>query len=403
MSSSEGAHRRDSRSIPTSTPAPKQQQQQQQQAKRRYSVFCVFWAVVRALKYPAFALLVPAILNYAALNRENALLQPQDGVQYNIGWNQKIFLQCKGNGTPTVILDAPIGETSDVWQLVQPLVSKHTTVCTYDRAGLGYSDRPYENTTSYAGDSSPAARDRDRTTPYTVERMVDDLNRLLNYASNQPKPLILVSSDFSTVVSRFYTLLYEQDVVGLLLINPMAEKMFTTRAGVWPGYWYRHVVPQVHMVYMSGLLGFNRLGIMLGLIKPAELPRSEEPLPDEVTLRKKHFLCQPKHLSSVVDEYRNVATSMDQLRTLYSVKPFPEHIDITIATYNQPLPDLPPDLQDAWSEGVETLRQVIHPKARHISISAADHTVFYTKPHVIANAIVDMAMRLRRHLISPKA
>ena len=43
------------------------------------------------------------------------------------------------------------------------------------------------------------------------------------------------------------------------------------------------------MVYMSGLLGFNRLGIMLGLIKPAELPRSEEPLPDEVTLRKVCF------------------------------------------------------------------------------------------------------------------
>ena len=43
------------------------------------------------------------------------------------------------------------------------------------------------------------------------------------------------------------------------------------------------------MVYMSGLLGFNRLGIMLGLIKPAELPRSEGPLPDEVTLRKVCF------------------------------------------------------------------------------------------------------------------
>ena len=45
---------------------------------------------------------------------------------------------------------------------------------------------------------------------HTQCRMVDDLNRLLNYASNQPKPLILVSSDYSTVVSRFYTLLYEQ-------------------------------------------------------------------------------------------------------------------------------------------------------------------------------------------------
>lgn len=378
-------------------------QQQQQPERRRYSILCVLWAAVRALKYPAFALFIPAILNYAALNRENAVLQPQDGALYNVGWDQKIFLQCKGSGVPTVVLDAPIGETSDVWQLVQPLVSNYTTVCIYDRAGLGYSDRPYVNTTFHFGDSSPAAKERDRTTPYTVERMADDLNRLLNYASNQPKPLLLVSSDYSTVVSRFYALLYEQDVAGLLLINPMAEALFTSGSTSWPAYWYRHVVPQVHAIYLSGLLGFNRLGIMLGLIKPVESPDIERTLPNEITLRKKHFLCQPKHLSSVVDEYRNVATSMDQLRTLYSVKPFSQDIDITIATYNQPSPDLPPDLQNSWSQGVETLRHVLHPKARHISLPSADHTVFHTKPHVLANAIIDVATRLRSHLVSPVA
>ena len=46
-------------------------------------------------------------------------------------------------------------------------------------------------------------------------RMVDDLHRLLNYASNQPKPLLLVSVDYSTFIARFYTQLYEQLVTHL--------------------------------------------------------------------------------------------------------------------------------------------------------------------------------------------
>lgn len=61
-----------------------------------------------------------------------------------------------------VILDAPVGQTSDVWALVEPLVAKKTKVrmrkrerlvmmlsllwqvCAYDRAGLGFSDRAYQ-------------------------------------------------------------------------------------------------------------------------------------------------------------------------------------------------------------------------------------------------------------------
>ena len=45
---------------------------------------------------------------------------------------------------------------------------------------------------------------------YLRNRMVDDLQRLINFASNQPKPLLLVGVDYSTFVARFYTQIYEQ-------------------------------------------------------------------------------------------------------------------------------------------------------------------------------------------------
>lgn len=84
------------------------------------------------------------------------------------------------------------------------------------------------------------------------------------------------------------------------------------------------------------------------------------------------------------------------------MKPFPKDVDITIATYDQPSPDLPLALQSAWSEGVETLLHVVHPNARHVKLLGADNTVFYIKLDVVANTIVEAVMRLRSHLMSPK-
>lgn len=44
-------------------------------------------------------------------------------------------------GTPTVILESGMGGCSLDWVLVQPELSKHTTVISYDRAGFGWSTR----------------------------------------------------------------------------------------------------------------------------------------------------------------------------------------------------------------------------------------------------------------------
>ena len=53
-----------------------------------------------------------------------------------------------------MILDAPIGQSSDVWALVQSLVEKRTKVCVYDRAGLGFSDSAYTvNHKAYEGNN----------------------------------------------------------------------------------------------------------------------------------------------------------------------------------------------------------------------------------------------------------
>lgn len=73
---------------------------------------------------------------------ESAPPLPPPGKLVDVGgW--RLHLHCTGEaraGQPTVILEPGIGDFSVEWSLVQPGVAKFARVCSYDRAGNGWSD-----------------------------------------------------------------------------------------------------------------------------------------------------------------------------------------------------------------------------------------------------------------------
>src|SRR5262245_64997123 len=83
---------------------------------------------------------------------------PPPGRLIDVG-GRKLHLYCTGSGSPTLILMAGGSAFSIDWVLVQPRVAESTRVCSYDRAGLGWSD--------------PGPADE------TVEQTISDLHRLL--------------------------------------------------------------------------------------------------------------------------------------------------------------------------------------------------------------------------------
>ena len=74
---------------------------------------------------------------------------PPPGSFYSVE-GRKMRINCTGSGSPTIILEAGSGGDGLVWGGVQPVLSKATRVCSYDRAGLGWSER------------RPGTRDADR-------------------------------------------------------------------------------------------------------------------------------------------------------------------------------------------------------------------------------------------------
>src|SRR6266571_5585633 len=138
---------------------------------------------------------------------------PAPGKLIDVG-GYRLHINCTGAGRTTVILDAGLGGSSLDWSRVQPGVATFTRVCSYDRAGYGWSD------------SGP--------TPRTSERIVRELHTLLVKAG-VPGPYVLVGHSFGGLNMRLYAYTYPQDVAGLVLVDSSHENDPTALKAIMDG------------------------------------------------------------------------------------------------------------------------------------------------------------------------
>src|SRR5215213_1345256 len=105
---------------------------------------CLLW-----LGASLAALLVLALVGYIyepMAEAADAKAYPPPGQLVDVG-GYRLHLNCTGSGSPTVVIDAGHGDSSASWGWVQPEVARTTRVCTYDRAGIGWSEAsPYPRT-----------------------------------------------------------------------------------------------------------------------------------------------------------------------------------------------------------------------------------------------------------------
>jgi pimeloyl-ACP methyl ester carboxylesterase len=110
-----------------------------------------------------------------------------------------MFIDCRGRGGPTVILDAGLGvDSGTTWALVQPPVSRFARVCRYDRGGMGRSDP--------------------RPGPHRSEQMVAELKALLA-AAHVRAPYVLVGASFGGLTMELFASEHPGDVAGRLLVD----------------------------------------------------------------------------------------------------------------------------------------------------------------------------------------
>lgn len=89
------------------------------------------------MRHPAVVLGLAAVLSAVMLGQETNYSAP--GRLFDVG-GRDLHINCTGTGSPTAVLEGGGGAFAIDWALVQPRVAESTRVCSYDRAGLGWSD-----------------------------------------------------------------------------------------------------------------------------------------------------------------------------------------------------------------------------------------------------------------------
>jgi pimeloyl-ACP methyl ester carboxylesterase len=133
-------------------------------------------------------------------------MYPPPGQLVDVG-GYRLHINCTGTGSPTVVIDAGWGDWSTAWGFVQPAVAKATRVCTYDRAGMGWSE------------AGPLPRD--------AAQYVTELHTLLHNAGI-PGPYVMVGHSLGGLPVRVFVHDYASDIAGVVLIDSMTPQQFTS-------------------------------------------------------------------------------------------------------------------------------------------------------------------------------
>jgi pimeloyl-ACP methyl ester carboxylesterase len=112
----------------------------------------------------------------------------------------RLFVECRGAGSPTVVFDAGLNETGGSWTSILPAVARETRACSFDRAGRGASDP------------------RPGNSPATIATLADELHTLLT-RGRIGGPYVLVGHSLGGVDSLVFAARHPTDTAGLVFVD----------------------------------------------------------------------------------------------------------------------------------------------------------------------------------------
>lgn len=133
----------------------------------------------------------------------------------DIGGGHKMYLECRGSGSPTVVFVSGLKASAEDWNIAERQaptvfaeVAKFTRACAYDRPGTPVGEKPSR--------SDPVRQ------PTTAQDAASDFHALLS-AAKEPTPYVMVGHSYGGLVAKLYARFYPQDVSGLVLVDALTE------------------------------------------------------------------------------------------------------------------------------------------------------------------------------------
>jgi len=294
------------------------------------------------------------------LEREN----PAPGQLIDIG-GHRLHLHRQGSGSPTVIIDAGLSGASYDWEPVAARIAAFTTVCTYDRAGYGWSD--------------PGPR------PRTSQRAMAELHALLQAAKINP-PYILVAHSWAGLNARLYASQYADELVALVLVDALNTDLLPA---------------DPHLFKPSALFGFLDATAWCGSTWLAMPNFVLEPSDDPRALKlRQNMLARRQSAHAIYDELAGQANWLDVRSALKPLGSLPvtvisRRIQENTSTNAAPLND------QNWLRGQRALPG-ISTRSTFITASTYFHDIQFHEPQTIIDAVRHTVEMARQKSAEPR-
>jgi pimeloyl-ACP methyl ester carboxylesterase len=271
-----------------------------------------------------------------------------------IGGGRKMYLECRGIGSPTVVLVAGLKGSAEDWNITKHSkptvfaeVAKFTRVCAYDRPGTPVGGKPSR--------SDPVPQ------PTTAGEAVADLHALLSAAS-EAVPYVLVGHSYGGLVVRLYASTYPEDVSGLVLVDALTEGL---RDAETPEQW------AIQRKLMEGDIGES-------LVLYPALERNDPDRSFDQVLAARPLRQLP-------------------LVVLSADRAWGPQIPSMLAEGKLP-PDVPPDfgyVTDAAQKQAQDRLANLVPNAKHIANTNSGHEIQKEQPQLVINSIREVVEAVR--------
>ena len=261
----------------------------------------------------------------------------------------RLHLYCTGTGAPTVVLDHGLSNSYAAWHMVQPELAKFTRVCSFDRAGNGWSDR------------SPK--------PRLTSVMAEELNLLLLRSGEQP-PFVLVGHSAGVLDVIYYARQYRDKAAGLVLVDgahPQQSFVLPLREKI-----------SIRLLQWTAMFGLPR---WRGWCEEGD---------ERLRSLRRGFACDPRVLQTEYDERTALADEANQKYELQSLGDLP-----VIVISRDPASTPESQGSDSQWERMQKDMLRLSSNSTRIIATGSGHAVNLERPDVVVRAIHEVVEQVQ--------
>jgi pimeloyl-ACP methyl ester carboxylesterase len=293
---------------------------------------------------------------------------------------RRINLFCMGTGSPTVLFDAGIGNTTLSWRKVQGEVAGTTRACAYDRAGYGFSDPP--------------------TGPSTAEAAVADIHALLKAAKIET-PVVYVAHSIAGLYGVLLVATHPGDVAGEVLVDPS----FADQVRAMTAHLPEPIVQGAVALYRN-----QRDHLKACAITRPPLPEDclghesgKGPLPPELAAMERAHVARPSYLAANASEFESFLPGDDDSPDRRALEDHPAHFGdrpLVVLTHDRiTYPGMTAEqtavAEQAWRAGHQQLAALSSRGSSRV-VPGTGHHIQIEQPQAVIDAVRQVIAQLRK-------